>query len=194
MHELFLFARRARLKIWPIAVLYPSCLLFPKLWSRQYTSSYMITYSSTKCEVLISVVFLSLTPLSMLPCVLRTIYDLRKLLIPSTTTCFWTSYSVQLGVEDPQLDWFRKYLHNLNEVVEFLGVSCSPEAVMVGVSQGSILEPLLFNLHLNDLPAVLVQCSMLMYAGDTVLFFSGPQASSIEQTLNRDLRGKSFRW
>ena len=53
--------------------------------------------------------------------------------------------------------------------------------------QGSILGPLLFVLHVNDLPSVARKCSMLMYADDTVLFYSGNVAATIEKSLNEDL-------
>ena len=37
--------------------------------------------------------------------------------------------------------------------------------------------PLLLMLHVNDLPDVVIQCSILMYADDTVLFFSSKKAT-----------------
>ena len=54
----------------------------------------------------------------------------------------------------------------------------------MGVPQGSILGPLLFILHVNDLPDAAVQCTVLMYADDTVLFCSANQAFVIEEKLN----------
>ena len=63
----------------------------------------------------------------------------------------------------------------------------NPEEVSIGVPQGSILGPLLFILHVNDLSQVVTKCSILMCADDTVLFFSAKQASIIEETLNKEL-------
>ena len=71
--------------------------------------------------------------------------------------------------------------------MEFQGVSSDPEGVAVRVPQGSILGPLLFILHVNDLPDAAVQCSVLIYADDTVLFYSAKQASAIEEKLNEEL-------
>ena len=76
---------------------------------------------------------------------------------------------------------------NRTQVVDCHDVSSAAESVSIGVPQGSILGPLLFILHLNDLPDVVVECCILMYADDTVLFFSAPQASTIQETLNREL-------
>ena len=53
--------------------------------------------------------------------------------------------------------------------------------------QWSILGPLLFVLHVNDLLPVARKCSMLMYADETILFYSGNVAATIEKSLNEDL-------
>ena len=60
------------------------------------------------------------------------------------------------------------------------------ESIFVGVPQRSILGPLLFVLHVNDLPTVAGKCSMLMYADDTVLFYFGKVAAAIEKSFNKD--------
>ena len=94
----------------------------------------------------------------------------------------------RLGVRHRELQWFKNYLHDRTQVVEFQGVTSAAESVIAGVPQGSILGPLLFILHLNDLPKAVIKCSVLMYADDTVLFFSAPQVSTIVDTINREIR------
>ena len=66
-------------------------------------------------------------------------------------------------------------------------MSFDPEGVVAGVPQGSILGPLLFILHVNNLPDAMVQCSVLMYADDTLLFYSAKQASVMEEKLSENL-------
>jgi len=39
----------------------------------------------------------------------------------------------------------------------------------------------------NDLPEAVSECSILMYADDTVLFYSSSQVSTIEMKLNEEL-------
>ena len=51
----------------------------------------------------------------------------------------------------------------------FLERTCLPADIQFGVPQGSILGPLLFVLYINDLPQCLENCSINMYADDTVL-------------------------
>lgn len=89
-----------------------------------------------------------------------------------------------LGIENRQLDWFRNDRHKRTQVVEFLSVPSSPEAVAVSFSTVNPGTAAKFFLQLNYLPQVLIECIMLMYADDTTLLFSTPQASSIEDTLN----------
>ena len=66
-------------------------------------------------------------------------------------------------------------------------MTSTPEAISVGVPQGFILGPLLFILHINNLPEVVSECNILMYADDTVIYCSSSKASVIQDKLIANL-------
>ena len=63
----------------------------------------------------------------------------------------------------------------------------SRRAIRFGLPQSSILRPLLFFLYINDLPQCLENCSVNMYADDTVLDFTDLCTSEIARIVQDDL-------
>ena len=59
---------------------------------------------------------------------------------------------------------------------------------MASVPQGSILWPLLFVLYMNDLPQCLQNCSINMYADDTVMYVTNLCTSEIVRVVEDDLQ------
>ena len=86
-----------------------------------------------------------------------------------------------VGVIGPEHKLFPDYLRNRTQDVEFHGLSSNPKGMSIGVPQGSIIGPLLFILHVNDLPEATFECSILLYTlRIQFCFCSSSQASTIE--------------
>ena len=85
------------------------------------------------------------------------------------------------------LGWFRNYLTTRTQRVQFENDMSSTRAIRFGVPQGSILGPLLFVLYINDLPQCLENCSINMYADDTVMYFTNLCTSEIARVVQDDL-------
>lgn len=93
------------------------------------------------------------------------------------------------GIRGHSNKWFTNYLTDRVQRVKY-GKDLSTSLPMVyGVPQSSILGPLPFILHINDLPQCLLQSQISMYADDTVIFFAGSDPYEIEKTLQDDLKG-----
>ena len=92
---------------------------------------------------------------------------------------------------DNSVSWFTNYLSNRPHVVSLGTNSSSPLAVENGVPQGSILGPVLFTLYINELPSCNNFSNVIMYADDTVIFFSSAQLMEVELKLNMKLTSLS---
>ena len=78
-----------------------------------------------------------------------------------------------LGVKGVNLKLMKNYLSNRS-------ISC-------GVPRGSILGPLLFLIYVTDMPKCVKQCTVQLYADDTVIYFSNKCHIYAKDILQRDL-------
>ena len=83
-----------------------------------------------------------------------------------------------------EFNWISDYLFNRTQYVAYNNDCSNLESVTLGVPQGSILGPLLFNILVNKTYQCLDKCTLLMYAEDTVLLYSVSSSKLIEETLN----------
>ena len=76
-----------------------------------------------------------------------------------------------IGFSDKSIKWFCVYLKNRAFFVSFDNVFLEARTINYGVSQRSILEPLLFLLYMNDIPQALLNSHTYLYADDTSIFY-----------------------
>ncbi len=97
---------------------------------------------------------------------------------------------VTYGVEGREIEWFRSYLSNHIQQLNFKRTLSDEQPVTIGVPQGFILGPLLFIIFMNDVSDAIKQI-LNLYADGTTLQASGPDLSVLEQKLNADLESLS---
>ena len=73
------------------------------------------------------------------------------------------------GIKGIALNWFKSYLTNRKQYVEFNGKNSKIDTISTGVPQGSILGPLLFIIYMNDISKVTDKFHFTLYADDTSL-------------------------
>ena len=92
-----------------------------------------------------------------------------------------------IGLDDNSLNWFKSYLTNRQQKTSINDTLSSSLPVSVGVPQGSILGPLLFIIYINDMPSIVKHCKVILYADDTLLYYSSNSAREIEKYVNEAL-------
>ena len=73
------------------------------------------------------------------------------------------------GIRGATLQWFRSYLTERQQFVEYQNVCSSTRELETGVPQGSVLGPLLFLIYVDDIHTVSNKLNFILYADDTTL-------------------------
>ncbi|CAH1248760.1 STRA6 [Branchiostoma lanceolatum] len=95
-----------------------------------------------------------------------------------------------IGVKGSLLRWIKDYLSDRQLKVVISGKTSSSKAINAGVPQGSILDPLLFLIFIDDITEKLTNTAML-YTDDTSLMNiirKRLERTSAAQSLNKDLQ------
>ena len=95
------------------------------------------------------------------------------------------------GIIGNFLTWFENYLTMRNQMVFVNGMYLSRKFISAVVPQGSVLGPLLFLIHINDISDDLTGMAHL-FADDTSLSFSSASMAEIEFVLNNDVEKLSM--
>jgi len=77
------------------------------------------------------------------------------------------------GTRGTVLSWVKKYLTNRKQFIVFADAKSNISDITCGVSQGSILGPLLFLIYVNDIQNCAPETKLKLFADDTNLFVFG---------------------
>ena len=83
------------------------------------------------------------------------------------------------GVEGQILRWIKSFLYGRKQLVRVNEARSSVNSVVSGITQGSVLGPLLFVVYINDLPDKVVS-NLLLFADDRKIF---KEVNSIQDSL-----------
>lgn len=76
----------------------------------------------------------------------------------------------KFGIRDKALKWFESYLNGRRQQKKVNGHISKTIDNNLGVPQGSIIGALLFIIYINDMPEVLKELSINLFADDTLLY------------------------
>lgn len=66
--------------------------------------------------------------------------------------------------------WFDSYLRGREQCFRVNGQKTTSHFNSIGIPQGSVLDPLLLSMYINDLPEICPAFNCQMYADDTVTY------------------------
>ena len=100
-----------------------------------------------------------------------------------------------IGLTTSTTQWFnRSCLTNRSQITSIGDAQYAASNMPVGVPHGSILGRLLFFIYVNDLPDRHLSSDVILYADDTVIYYSSKNLSDLEDHIDADLGTVSERF
>ena len=91
------------------------------------------------------------------------------------------------GIHGEILNWIAVFLTERTQSVMIDGFRSAPDDVLSGVPQGTVLGPLLFLVHINDLPSVVDPTTAVRLFADDCLLYRSIHSVADHVQLQRDL-------
>ena len=92
------------------------------------------------------------------------------------------------GIRGTALEWFKSYLTNRKQYVYINGETSQLKDITCGVSQGSVLGPLLFLIYINDLPNISDVLQFFLFADNTNIYYEAESPEKLELVINKELK------
>ena len=92
-----------------------------------------------------------------------------------------------IGIRGMYLNWLKSYMFDRKQIVVNGEYKSTEHKVVCGVPQGSILGPLLFIIYMNDISRLPLTSNLLLFADDTVLYYSDTCMKNLYSTMQNDL-------
>ena len=92
------------------------------------------------------------------------------------------------GVRGCALEWFGSYLSDRKQYVSVNGSNSDVLSITCGVPQGSVLDPLLFLIYINDLPNASKKLTFYLFADDTNIYYECNDLPNLVKIVNKELR------
>lgn len=92
------------------------------------------------------------------------------------------------GVRGPAYNVLNSYLTNRTQYVKINNTVSNSQKVKIGVPQGTVLGPILFNTYINDLTNIKIKGKVISYADDTVIIFSGDSWQMAQKQVQEDMQ------
>ena len=84
--------------------------------------------------------------------------------------------------------WFSSYLKGRYQETYVSGTLSNCGKVVSDVPQGSVLEPTLFLVYINDLPLVLSECIADIFADDSTISAHNKNIDQVASTISNELQ------
>ena len=98
-----------------------------------------------------------------------------------------------LGRVGNAFELIMSYLNNRHQYTELNGRKSETKAIKYGVPQGSLLEPRLFGVQVNDMPESIDEGEQSLFADDTSAYCFGKNLAEVIDILNH-IMGQVHKW